>query len=68
MKKLFSVLGYILLSITLVMIGFFIVTTGLTWVLIPFGITMEFWTAFKMLLGLILVVEVLSLMTIHTNK
>lgn len=68
MKKLFVVLGYILLSIVLVLISFTATTIGLMWVLIPFGITMGFWTSFKMLIGLIFVIELVSFMTKHTNK
>lgn len=67
MKKLFVVLGYILLSIALLLFSAVVTTVGLTWVLIPFGITMGFWTALKMLMGLILVVETILFMTRHTK-
>lgn len=67
MKKFFIVLGYFLLSIVLVLFSAVVTTVGLTWVLIPFGITMEFWTALKMLMGLILVVETILFMTRHTK-
>lgn len=67
MKKFFIVLGHLLLSIALLLFSAVATTVGLTWVLIPFGITMGFWTALKMLMGLILVVETILFMTRHTK-
>lgn len=49
-----SAIAIFLLSIT---------TTGLTWVLAPFGIIVSLWVAFKMLVGLILLVTLLSALT-----
>lgn len=69
MQKFLRGVGIVLAWLTMLAIMVFslwVTTIGLQWVLIPFGIGMGFWTSFKMLCGLILVVEMLS--TVRNRK
>jgi len=63
MQKFLRGVGIVLAWLAMLAIMVFslwVTTIGLQWVLIPFGISMGFWTSFKMLCGLILVTEMLS--------
>jgi len=69
MQKFLRGVGIVLAwlaMLVIVMLFLGATTIGLQWVLIPFGISMGFWTSFEMLCGLILVTEMLS--TVRNRK